>query len=478
MKKSKLSVAVASLLLGTALFTVGCQDDGKDGAAGAAGTAGVNAGSIEIKTKAATATNKQDVVKAYADKAQALYQAAYDDGVLLETAITTFTTTPSEDNLKAAKAAWLKARESYGLTEIFRLSQGPIDADEDGWVKTTYEAPEGLMNAWPLDEKGIDYTGTGASATGVTGTIIGLDFSVTDGSTTHTISALGDITKAKLETINEFAGDANVFTGYHAIEFMLWGQDQDYSGTSAGHPTATEGPLQAGNRSYKDYTTGHTSDSNKANAVAARKAYLNAVTDLLTDHLEEMKNAWADSATSYYRAFASSHSGVTAHTTGANNLTETQALTKIMGGMGTFIKSELANERMAVAIQTPSEEDEHSCFSDNTHRDIATNYEGFKMMLLDTGMLDIALPDTQIKIKKLIREIDAGVDHINVAAATSEHFDYQIKTNSVNRQNAYDTKNKMRELGDLMIEVASAYGITLTSSDVTDGEETGDLKNF
>jgi putative iron-regulated protein len=154
-----------------------------------------------------------------------------------------------------------------------------------------------------------------------------------------------------------------------------------------------------------------------------------------------------------------------------------------MSGMGVFIKSELANERMAVAIQTPSEEDEHSCFSDNTHRDITLNYQGFINVLkgrydgeteVTSGAAMYAYLPANVKadVDELISQIDNGVNTINSVAVNSEHFDWQIKDGSINRENAYDTKNYMRDLGDEMIDVAAAFGITLTSGDVTDPEET------
>jgi putative iron-regulated protein len=333
-------------------------------------------------------------------------------------------------------------------------------------VADTYGAPEGMMNAWPLDENMIDYTLDASGAT-TGGNIIDTAGTFTpEGGEAVDVTT---ITKTALEALNENGGDANVATGYHAIEFLLWGQDQDYSGDGTGAPHAA-GALSAGERPLTDYTT----DANKER----RKAYLNAATELLVDNLTAVVGAWKTNDATNYRAALLGY-----HTTTANNITADTALKQIMGGMGVFIKSELANERMAVAIQTPSEEDEHSCFSDNTHRDIAQNYKGFVNVLKGhydgttevvggTAMYTYLSTSVKAEIDDLIREIDEGVSVINVTAVTSEHFDYQIKEASVTRENAYDTKNTMRTLGDAMIGVATAFGISLTAGDVTDSEET------
>lgn len=148
--------------------------------------------------------------------------------------------------------------------------------------------------------------------------------------------------------------------------------------------------------------------------------------------------------------------------------------------MGVFIKSELANERIAVAVLTPSEEDEHSCFSDNTHRDIVTNYQGFKNVLMGTyngrvfGKAAIDMLDAQSKerILNLMASIEDKISDIDVIAKTSRHFDYQIQPNDPQSKVIVKLKNELRKLGDEMVNVAKANGIELSTDDVTDPEET------
>ena len=85
----------------------------------------------------------------------------------------------------------------------------------------------------------------------------------------------------------------------------------------------------------------------------------------IRDSLESVRDGWAPGAA--YR---------TAFTTVNNEAQAKQKLTEILTGMGTLSEGELAGERMQIAFSANSQEDEHSCFSDNTHRDIWLNAEG------------------------------------------------------------------------------------------------------
>ncbi len=264
------------------------------------------------------ATKKQ-VIENYANIAFANYKKAFDDAVVLETAINTFTATPTEANFLNAKNKWKAARESYGTTEAFRFADGPID-NADG--------PEGLLNAWPLDENYIDYV-QGATNAGIINDLV----------------TFPTINKALLESLNEQGGEKNISVGYHAIEFLLWGQD-----------LTAPSENKAGLRAYTDYVVGGT-NSNQAR----RAAYLNACADLLTDNLEYLVNQWKVGGT-YRTTFLA--------------LSDDVAIRNIYLGITTLVSAELPVERMDVALGNADQEDEHSCFSDNTHRDIALNLQG------------------------------------------------------------------------------------------------------
>ncbi|WP_395060131.1 imelysin family protein [Flavobacterium sp.] len=266
------------------------------------------------------AVTKRQAIENYANIAAANYQKAYDDAVILETAITTFTTTPNQANFDNAKAKWKLARESYGTTEAFRFANGPID---------NATGPEGLLNAWPLDENYVDYV-NGAPTAGIINNVAGFP----------------TISKSVLEGLNEQGGEKNISVGYHAIEFLLWGQDLTAPSVN-----------KAGQRPYTDYLVTGGTEANQGR----RTVYLTACADLLTDNLQYLVNQWKVGGV--YRATFLA-------------LAEDVAIKNMYLGITTLISAELPVERMEVALGNADQEDEHSCFSDNTHRDIVLNLQG------------------------------------------------------------------------------------------------------
>jgi putative iron-regulated protein len=273
-------------------------------------------------SESSTVTKKQ-VITNYADIVYANYKKAYDDAALLETAIKTFTTTPTDANFTAAKTAWKTSRESYGTTEAFRFANGPIDNED-------LNGPEAYMNSWPLDENYIDYV-DGANDAGII----------------NSLTEFPTISKQVLIDANSGGSnpEKNISVGYHAIEFLLWGQDLTLP--SANKP---------GQRPYTDYVVSGTAANQ-----TRRAAYLNACADILTDDLDSLVQQWKTGGT-YRTAFLA--------------MPEDIALKNIYLGITTLVTAELPIERMEVALENADQEDEHSCFSDNTHRDIALNLQG------------------------------------------------------------------------------------------------------
>lgn len=269
-----------------------------------------------------TSNSKEAVVENYANIVSANYQKAYDDAVVLKTAINQFTATPTQANFDNAKNKWKDSRESYGTTEAFRFANGPID-DENG--------PEGLLNAWPLDENYIDYVDNNGA--------------VLNGGIINSLAEFPAITKDVLEGLNEEGGEKNISVGYHAIEFLLWGQD-----------LTAPSEHKAGLRPYTDFLNGGTAANQ-----ARRRDYLNVCADLLVDNLAYLVNQWKVGGP-YRTTFLA--------------LPTDEAIRNIYLGIATLAQAELAEERMNVALGNADQEDEHSCFSDNTHRDIATNLQG------------------------------------------------------------------------------------------------------
>lgn len=411
----------------------------------------------------AFADNKEvkPILTTYADIAAANYHDALDDAKALQKAIHAFTKKPSEKTLAAAKKAWLASRESYGQTEVFRLSNGPIDAEE-GWVAEKYGNLESQINAWPLDEFMIDYT-IDADGKKTSGNIIDTAGKFTPGGEDAKTVDVTKITVEALTDLNENGSEENVTTGFHAIEFLLWGQDQDYANFVK--DSITNGAMVAGKRPLTDFTKDKLADR--------RKAYLNAAVDKLVADLQTVESAWDKKNGLYRQALLGEAKEKD------KNIAPDVAIKQITGGMGTFIKSELANERIAVAALTPSEEDEHSCFSDNTHRDIIANFEGFKNALygtykgkkVGTAFIDTLSDEEKTNIEKLVKDIEARAKTVDEVAKTKAHFDYQIHPESAYVDNIVAMKNDMRKLGDQMIVVAKANGVSLTEDDVTDAEE-------
>ena len=253
----------------------------------------------------------------------ALVHASYEDtlaGALdLQRALGAFVAQPSTDGLGAARKGWLAAREWYGQTEAFRFYGGPID-DEQG--------PEGRMNAWPIDEAYVDAV-KGRPASGL----------VNDRKLL--------LTKVNLVRYNERGGEENICAGWHAIEFLLWGQDLSETGP--------------GNRSFEDFV------DQKAPNADRRRQYLQVASELLVDDLRYLVGAWTSGVHNYRERFERG---------------ELESLRKMIVGLGSLSRGELAGERMEVALNTQDQEDEHSCFSDNTHRDIVNNALGIQNVWL------------------------------------------------------------------------------------------------
>lgn len=335
----------------------------------------------------------QQVLNTNADIAYKAYSDSVTTAEALKTALTTFATTSNAANLEAAKKAWLVAREPYGQTEVYRFRNSPID--DDPTTADEEDGPEGDINAWPLGEALIDYVevngsdftegqvevvanavGINANADGVLATDNGAtaDNAIDDngGPVTGNVASQ-NIIQTNSIAINTalFDGksatnpdESDVITGYHAIEFLLWGQDLNSQGTGTDGTNRDDAVksyvfTHGGQRPLTDFTTDP--DANR------RHQYMSVVVDKLIDDLEAVRDQWTPDTAGNYRA------------TFTNVSTEAQAkqkLAEILTGMGTMAEGELAGERMKIALNNNSQEDEHSCFSDNTHRDIWLNAEG------------------------------------------------------------------------------------------------------
>lgn len=315
----------------------------------------------------------QLVLETNADIALAAYTDSVETAIALRTALATFKTTPTEANLEAAKKAWLVAREPYGQTEVYRFRNSPIDSTD----YSSEDGPEGDINAWPLGEALIDYVETNATdftedEVGVTANSAGInsDGAVDGSDDTQNIIGTASITiDADLLANTATADDEHdVIAGYHAIEFLLWGQDlntdTDPASTTNGtdRDDAVNTGTTGGSRPLSDFVS--TVDNDAADR---RHTYLEVAVDKLIADLEAVRDGWKDGVDGNYRD---------QFTTIDSEADAKQKLTEILTGMGTLSEGELAGERMQIAYSANSQEDEHSCFSDNTHRDVWLNAEG------------------------------------------------------------------------------------------------------
>lgn len=272
------------------------------------------------------ATDAAAVVKHYADVAHAKYSDALSTAQALDTAIDALIATPSDATLKAAREAWLAARNPYQETEVYRFGNPIVDE----W--------EGKVNAWPLDEGLIDYVdpsyGVESDSNALfTANVVANKVVKIDGKDVDATNITPEFLSG---TLQEAGGiEANVATGYHAIEFLLWGQD--LNGTGKG----------AGNRPATDFDTKNCTNGN----CDRRAAYLKAASDLLVADLKDMAEKWAPEGAAAKAVEGDAKAGISA----------------ILTGMGSLSYGELAGERMKLGLLLHDPEEEHDCFSDNTH---------------------------------------------------------------------------------------------------------------
>ena len=351
------------------------------------------------------------VVQNYADLVHESYRLSLDSATTMDEAIDAFVADPNEETLAAAKEAWLTARDDYGPTEAFRFYGGPIDNEENG--------VEGLLNAWPLDEAYIDYV-EGAPESGVIN--MPDEYPTIDGEL--------------LTSLNEQGGEANISTGWHAIEFLLWGQD-----------LAADG---AGNRPVEDYTTGANADR--------RTIYLAVASDLLLTHLGQMVDAWAPEEENYRAEFVA--------------LPADEALGMIMTGIGELSRGELAGERMTVAFEARSQEDEHSCFSDNTTNDIIGNATGIERVYLGQvgavdgpGIYDLIAAEDPELADRLEDEIAVSVSLASeIPAPFDQHLAEGVSDEDPGRVAIFDTIVSLEGQTDSIVEAATALELDLNLS--------------
>ncbi|WP_417034337.1 imelysin family protein [Comamonas kerstersii] len=361
-------------------------------------------------TPAAAATSQiqaHDVLQHYSSLVYANYSDSIAAAKQMQQAIDAFIANPSQATQDAARKAWLNAREFYGQTEAFRFYDGPID-NEDG--------PEGQINAWPMDESYVDYV-VGDEKAGLIN------------------NRSEAITKERLAELNEHDGEENISTGWHAIEFMLWGQDLNDNGPGA--------------RPFTDFIDG------KAPNADRRRQYLQVVTELLLEDLQSVADQWKPGVKDNFRA--EFEKGGEA------------SLRKIFVGLGSLSRGELAGERLEVAMASRDQEDEHSCFSDNTHRDAVANAQGIQNVWLGSykrldgselkgpGLRDWVAAHDKAVAEKTTLQIAKSVAAANAIPAP---FDQAIQgaRDSTARAKIQTTIDALTQQSKDLVEAAKAVG--------------------
>lgn len=276
----------------------------------------------------AMALDVKDVLKTYSDIAHAGYADSVVTAKALDKALEALVANPSEETLAAAKTAWLASRVPYQQTEVYRFGNPIVDEFE------------GKVNAWPLDEGLIDYTdanyyGTESDENELfTANVIANKEITVGGKKVDAAKITGELLAEKLHEAAE--NEANVATGYHAIEFLLWGQDVNGTGKGAGTRPAT------------DFDTKNCTGGN----CDRRAEYLLAASKLMISDLEGITADWAEGGKARMEVMEAGDKG---------------GLTRILTGMGSLSYGELAGERMKLGLLLNDPEEEHDCFSDNTH---------------------------------------------------------------------------------------------------------------
>lgn len=367
-----------------------------------------------------TALTEAEVAPVLENYAAILY-ANYDDSVsaatALDAALAPLTSgTPTEAALTNARDVWTDARLPYMETEAARFYSGPIDDESTGY--------EGLINSWPMDEAYVDYVEGDADAGLINDPTI-----------------LPDITGDAIAALNQADSEEGVSTGWHAIEFLLWGQDLSDSG--------------AGARPFTDFATDGTATAANQDR---RRAYLAAVSSLLVSDLTAVRDAWAPSA-SYRAEFVA--------------LSPEEGLNRILTGMGSLAGGELAGERMNVAFTTQEQEDEHSCFSDTTLNDHLHDAIGIRNLYLGRYTRIDGTVVSGASVSSLVASRDEALDvsvraRLDAAVAAIEAipgpFDQAIlgADSSPGRVAIAAAISALRDVADAIEEVAELLDVPLT----------------
>ncbi len=372
----------------------------------------------------AEAPTAEAVLTNYADIAFAKYEDSLTTAKALDAAVDALIAAPSEATLTAAKDAWFASCVSYQQTEAYRFGNAIVD----DW--------EGRVNAWPLDEGLIDYVDAGYGSESDSNPLYVANIianpSLTVGGETVDASAITpELLSGKLQEAGEV--EANVATGYHAIEFLLWGQD--LNGTGPG----------AGARPFTDYDKASCTGGN----CERRAAYLKAASTLLVTDLEEMVGNWTADGAARKELLAD----------------PAASLPVILTSMGSLSYGELAGERMKLGLLLHDPEEEHDCFSDNTYNSHLYDAVGIQNVYLGsykrTDGSTVSGPSVSELVKAKAPEIDADLQA--KLQATVDRMN-EMKTRAESTEKYDQMIGEGNNEGNAVVQAAIAALITQTKS--------------
>ncbi len=389
----------------------------------------------------ANAADLAAVGRQYARMAFTMYSDALRSARVLQQTIEAFVEAPDAARFAAARSAWIEAHKTYSLTEAFRFGNPNVDA----W--------EGKVNAWPIDEGFIDYV---------------RDDYVFDLGNPHAqqnlVASDAPLDTGTLRLQHERGGlEPNVSIGFHAIEFLLWGQDSDPA------------YAQPGQRAYTDYVRGGPSAGCTHGHCERRATYLRLLANLLVFDLREMVRDWRPGYGGYADRYAS--------------LDPAEQVRRIFEGLGTLSAGELAGERLQVALIAHSQEDEQSCFSDTTHWGILYNLRGISSLYTGglspatgspsgekrtdrdslggtslAGLVDARDPSVGALVRARLDLALVSARRLADAAEAGQPFDLQIAaSNLAGRRRVQELIEHLSALAEAFESAAASLGLSVVA---------------
>lgn len=373
---------------------------------------GIVPNNFAVPGSAASTYGAAAEIVSYTDLVHRSYDAAYKKSLVLQKAVAALLENPSDKTMAAAREAWLDAHVVYSLTEGFRFYEGPIDyaMNDEG-----EEGPEGRLNAWPLNEAFIDYVKGNPKAGIINDTSI-------------------PISEKSIRERDQVSDESDVTTGFHAVEFLLWGQDESATGPGA--------------RPASDYAAGD-------DVKERRRLYLKTVTDGIVEDLLWLTAQWDKRLPkTYVHQFTA--------------LDQRDALGRIITGMATLASFELASDRMSVPLDSGDQEDETSCFSDNSHNVYRANqqsianiwfgelgdWKGAGLSAL-VARVDPALEKrVSAQVRKTSATVEAVPSPIDQVLASAEGSDGRTKMEAA--------VTELTTEGAMFVEVGKALGLAIS----------------